>query len=133
MTITSRQADLIVNFVNTLRPDWDIAGIRTACRNAAAISSDPSRLMCAAIFAANTPRNVTPAVIGMRGPHWESLDPNRANEPRRNPGRCEQCHGFHALDADHDPPPADPSSHVAAAKAAIRPVWKPAPTQEPQV
>jgi len=128
--MTKHQGDLIVKFVKSLRPDWDEAGIRAALRNAYQISSSPTRLMCAAIFAAGTGTNLTPAVIGMRGPHWDSLDPNRSKEPPR-PSRCPNCH---AVDC---PGPGNCVSETTVdvqrfrdlAKSEIRPTWRPAPKE----
>lgn len=130
--MTKHQGDLIVKFVKSLRPDWDEAGIRAALRNAYAISSSPTRLMCAAIFAAGTGTNLTPAVIGMRGPHWDSLDPNRSKEPPRPKRRCDRCQEWNCdngVDCRPAEECADPAAAVAAAKSAIRPTWRPAPKE----
>lgn len=114
--ITSRQADAIVELIASLRPDWDKRGITAALRAATTggLSRCPSRLAVAAVFAATNASNVTPAVIGMRGKHWDAVDPNRATEPPSHGGRCPDCHAYHKPGAPHDhhKPAADPTGHA---------------------
>lgn len=67
--LEQRQAQALAAFINTLRPDWDATGVYAALGKARDLADAPS-LAIAAIRAAATPTNRTPAVIAMQGDHW---------------------------------------------------------------
>lgn len=67
--ITRAQAEALTALVHALRPDWDGNGVMTALANARDRGT-AWELAHAALHAAETPTNRTPAVIGMTGEHW---------------------------------------------------------------
>lgn len=127
--ITTRQADAIVELIASIRPDWDKRGITAALKSACEISRSPSRLAVAGVFAATNGANLTPAVIAMRGPHWDALDPSRSADAPTHGGRCDECHGFHADNAPCDPRPVDHAPHIARLRGELRPTKR----YEPEV
>jgi hypothetical protein len=68
-TITGTQAQALAAFIHTIRDDWDTTGILAALRTAKDRATAPE-LAQAAIRAAATPSNRTPAVIALAGKHW---------------------------------------------------------------
>ena len=68
-TITGAQAHALAALVHELRPDWDTSGISKALYAARDIGT-ADELSHAALYAAVDPRNRTPAVIALAGPHW---------------------------------------------------------------
>ena len=86
--ITQPQAQALAAFVATLRPDWDAAGIYAALKTAKD-KGTAADLAHAAIQAASTPSNRTPAVIAMAGPHWAQQ--TASSTPIPGPGRSEPC------------------------------------------
>jgi len=107
--MSREQADAIAVLVHTLRPEWDVRGTMTAlaqCRE-----REPSAVAIAAVRAATTESNRTPAVIPLAGPHWDNPGVTRAP----------------AAPAPFDPtalgvrqPPEVAARGVAAARAALR-------------
>lgn len=93
MMMTKDQAQALTALVNALRPDWDAQGVYAALAKARTMGTAPE-LAVAAIRAAATPTNKTPAVIAMRGPHWQApqATANPGNvwhgPPDRNAPRC---------------------------------------------
>lgn len=124
--IDQRQADALIELVACLRLDWDKRGIRAALSDAAPKAGGSyARLVVAAVRAAERASNVTPAVIAMEGPHWQTgIDV----EPER-PRFCERCNRTHRGDC---PPPEPPrygarypdrhADHIAALRAARKPM-----------
>lgn len=84
--LDQRQAQALAAFVNTLRPDWDAQGIYVALGKARDLG-DPATVAVAAIRAAATPTNRTPAVIPMQGHHWTTT----SSSPTVGAGREPRC------------------------------------------
>lgn len=83
MKMTSAQAQALADLVHELRPGWGVPGIMGALRTARdTITPDAWLLAQAAIAAAANDRNITPAVIGLPGPHWPATAPHTARSPR---------------------------------------------------
>lgn len=85
--LDQRQAQALAAFVNTLRPDWDAQGIYVALGKARDLG-DPATVAVAAIRAAATPTNRTPAVIPMQGHHWTTTS---SSSPTVGAGREPRC------------------------------------------
>lgn len=86
--ITHRQAQALARFIHELRPDWDAPGITNAIGDARTVGP-ASLVACAAIRAAVTLANRTPAVIALEGPHWR---PTETFAPRfTGPTSAERC------------------------------------------
>lgn len=81
--LTRSQGDALVALVCSMRRDWDAAGVITAVRQAGAMGGALD-VIRAAVEAAGTPTNRTPAIIAMVGPHWSP-------RPLGHPGRAERC------------------------------------------
>lgn len=96
MTITQRQAQALAAFIATIRDDWDPAGIYAALGQARDRGTTVE-LAHAAITAASTPTNRTPAVIALAGPHWTTATPTVTPIP--GPGTSERCPVDGHLDA----------------------------------
>lgn len=102
--ITHNQAKALASLLHALRGDWDEPGIMAALGNARHQASAPD-LMVAAIRAAASAHNRTPAVIGMQGEHWRSgTVARRAAEPDVRCTICnqgqERCQQLAALPDD---------------------------------
>lgn len=67
--ITRDQARALASLVAALRPDWDSPGILKALSDARE-RGNPFALAHAALYAAETLTNRTPAVIALTGDHW---------------------------------------------------------------
>ena len=67
--INGDQARAIAALVAALRPEWDLPGIRAALWEAKERGS-PWNVAHAALYAAQDPKNRTPAIIPMAGEHW---------------------------------------------------------------
>lgn len=86
--ITKDQAQALAALVATLRPDWDAQGVMAALSKARD-RGNAYELAHAAIAAAATPTNRTPAVIGMAGAHWEPPAPAAPSQvPPAGMPRC---------------------------------------------
>lgn len=70
--MTHTQAVALAKFVHTLRGDWDVPGIEHAL-GVARTRAGAGDLAVAAITAAASHSNRTPAVIALDGPHWRKL------------------------------------------------------------
>lgn len=111
--INHDQAKALARLLNAMRTDWDEAGIMAALGNARHQASAPD-LMVAAIRAAASAHNRTPAVIAMQGEHWRSgTVARRAAEPDVRCSICnqgqERCEQLAALPDDgHEFTPAGP-------------------------
>lgn len=126
--LDQKQARALAAFISTLRPDWDPTGVYVALGRARDLG-DPAAVAVAAIRAASTPTNRTPAVIALHGDHWAGTPTttNRGGNPA-NRVRCDvhslelPCRGCRA-DALVDgtlrrgdplpPPPAEPAASPA--------------------
>lgn len=123
MTITRDQAHALAELVHQLRPEWDAQGVLAAL--AKARDRGPADVVCiAAIRAAATPTNRTPAVIPLAGDHWTGIveASSTGAVPRPTDRRCTEpghehyslpCKGCRseALARDDD----QPAEHVATA------------------
>lgn len=120
--MTKPQADATATLVATLRPDWDHTGIMAALA-LAQVRGPAHEVAIAAIRAAASPSNRTPAVIPLEGQHW--------NRPTSQTGAatvgpwdrrsCAKCSWF------HDPGPclrADPDATERGAEAAREAIAK---------
>lgn len=125
--ITGSQADHLAALVHRTRLDWDTPGIKAALWK---VRDRPLALVAyAAVRAAQTASNKTPAVIALDGPHWRA--PTAAELPTPIPPRkCPTCGWFARTpegacldcelqtEASDDAPPAHVSQ--AAARQALR-------------
>jgi hypothetical protein len=108
MMMIRAQADAIAVLVHQLRPDWDIRGVMAALADCQ--DRDAATVAIAAVRAATTASNRTPAVIAMEGPHWgdgpaEHTTERRTSRPeqlplnalcdrhKRDPRTCPWCTG----------------------------------------
>ncbi|MFJ2298123.1 hypothetical protein [Oerskovia paurometabola] len=129
--IVHDQARALAALVATLRPDWDVAGVRKALYDARK-KGTAEQLCIAAIKAAVEPTNRTPAVIGHDGAHWTAARPlhaapaNYARCPK--PGHtsspawhCGACRADELAADDHTPTPAPapiPAAYISGANLA---------------
>ncbi|WP_206515563.1 hypothetical protein [Georgenia faecalis] len=67
--LEKNHAQALAAFITTLRPDWDPQGVYVALGKARD-HGDAAQVAIAAIRAATTPTNRTPAVIPLQGDHW---------------------------------------------------------------
>jgi hypothetical protein len=88
MMMTRSQAENIAALVAAIRLDWDTAGVLAVLRKLA--DRDLADVARAAITAATDPRNRTPAVIALAGPHWPTAARREwvAPPPPRLSERC---------------------------------------------
>lgn len=109
--MTKDEATELARFVAKIRErvpggTWHRAGIEDALGQARHRAPAPD-LACAAIRAAVSPSNRTPAIIGMDGPHWrEATAPLRPEkvDPNLRCSVCSESQGTCRLkwSADHD-------------------------------
>lgn len=95
MMMTKDQATMTAALVHSIRPDWDERGIVAALAKAVQ-RGDAALVSIAAIHAARTPTNQTPAVISMDGPHWQKAEgtapaPKRIIEPPKSNDTSADC------------------------------------------
>jgi hypothetical protein len=122
MTHTTDTYDALVALARSLRPRWDVPGIRAAIRAAMQRQPQPTlaELAYALVRVAENPTIVTPGIVALDGQHWgkSTKDPE---EPERN-RMCVVCGQFHK--------PTDPctgpvvitrstADHIAAARLAL--------------
>lgn len=86
--INHQQGRTLAKYIHELRPDWDVPGIEYALGQARSMASGPD-LAIAAIKAATSAHNRTPAIIGLDGPHWRTNGPEV--ERRHVVPRGERC------------------------------------------
>ncbi|MBM7480150.1 hypothetical protein ACFP63_08795 [Oerskovia jenensis] len=116
--INREQAHALAALVAALRGDWDTPGVLKALSDARD-RGDVFRLAHAALYAAETPTNRTPAVIALAGEHWArgrdvgtgDTRFDRCDVPgdahRSYPkGRCGACRADELAADDHTPTPA---------------------------
>lgn len=86
--LTYEAAVMLAEYIHAyVRPEWDKQGIVHALGNAKEMG-DAGQVAVAAIVAAQNPRNRTPAVIPLAGPHWPA---SGAPAVRRAPPRNQTC------------------------------------------
>lgn len=114
--LTKNQATLLAHTLHEIRPDWGINSMMRLLWENRTAHPFPD-LALAAVRAATTPTNRTPAVIFMDGKHWSSEGRPREAPP---PGpRCEdhpeqEAHICHCCRADilvGDRPPTHQGKH----------------------
>ncbi|KZM36064.1 hypothetical protein OJAG_12680 [Oerskovia enterophila] len=116
-SITQDPARVLAALVTHLRPDWDVPGILKAIY-AAKDRGDAFRVAHAALYAAETPTNRTPAVIALTGEHWARGRDVGAGDTRFErcdvpgdahrsfpKGRCGACRADELAADDHSPTP----------------------------
>jgi len=130
--ITRPQAQALAELIHALRPEWDARGVLAHIREAR--DRGPADVVCiAAIRAAATPTNRTPAVIPLSGDHW--IDPavtpsSTGAVPRPTDRRCTEpghehyslpCKGCRAeqLARTDDTPPVSPITHLTPEQADV--------------
>jgi hypothetical protein len=121
--INREQAHALAALVAALRTDWDTPGVLKAIYDARD-RGDAFRVAHAALYAAETPTNRTPAVIALAGEHWArgrdvgtgDTRFDRCDVPgdahRSYPkGRCGACRADGlAVDTDTPPTSAKPAT-----------------------
>jgi len=88
--MTVRQQFALSKFLHALNEEWDLAGIDAALGRARDLAP-AADLACAAIRAAVTVGNRTPAVIALPGPHWRVSNTEPRHTPRTAGERCSIC------------------------------------------
>gem|GEM_PF-1707314 len=93
--ISRDDAQIIARWVHQIRPTWDLPGILAALSKRG--DAQPARLALAALAAAATASNRSPAVIAMDGNHWRighaiesEADRHPSNEDVRT--LCVECY-----------------------------------------
>lgn len=71
MRSTAREA--LVQLLVLLRPSWDAAGVRKVLDSPDLARASETAISIAAVRAAADPNNRTPAVIALKGAHWEEV------------------------------------------------------------
>jgi hypothetical protein len=91
--------DAIVDLARSIRPRWDVPGLRKAIRDALARDDQPTlaELAYAVLRVAENFSVESPAVIAMDGPHWRKAVP--VNEPARAE-LCLRCRDYHMRHVD---------------------------------
>jgi hypothetical protein len=88
--MAKHQAVILASFIHSIRRDWDEAGIVKALGDAR-LMGDAFDLALAAVVAAREPRNRTPAVIAMQGPHWAHAAVRHKSSANTTPPRSATC------------------------------------------
>jgi hypothetical protein len=91
MKANLRQLDALAALVVSIRTDWGKQRTFDMLRKAATdINDDLQDITVAALKCALTPRNQTPDLLGMTGPHWQRDEPN---QPPKRPAdkTCPRC------------------------------------------
>jgi hypothetical protein len=101
--LTQTQATLLAHILHEIRPDWAITSMMSLLWEHRAAHPFPA-LVIAAVRAASTPTNRTPAVIFMEGKHWRADGDQPREQPPPGPA-CEdhpeqQAHICHCCKAD---------------------------------
>lgn len=122
--ITHDQAKRLADLIHSLRGDWDVKGILAALYEAGGKGGNFD-VAQAAIRAAASPANRTPAIIALEGAHWRFDEPTQANRSRpatTHPQMCTKCRHPHEFGdpCDINPHAIDRTSpaRVAAIEAA---------------
>jgi hypothetical protein len=115
--------DLLVELVRSIRPGWDIAGIKTAIRSSLAREAQPTiaELAYALIRCAENPTVTTPGFVALDGPHWNKAQP-KETEPARV-RKCQRCSQLHYPNEPCEPVKVRSgrhSSHIAEARTILR-------------
>lgn len=87
---TTETFDCIVELARSIRPQWDVPGLRKAIRDALARDDQPTlaEIAYAVIRVAENFSVNSPAVIPMDGPHWRKAVPERVPP---SAVRCPRC------------------------------------------
>lgn len=134
--LTRDQAKALTTLLASLRTDWDHAGIMAALGKTRSMGNAMEASL-AALQAAATTTNRTPAIIAMHGPHWDAPGATPTVGPGKEPRctvyghefqaarTCTHCRTEHlttgtwpADTAHQDAPRADPEPYTDARLAA---------------
>lgn len=110
MTITEPQAQALAKLLHELRPDWATKSLLQMLWQHRDGHPFPE-LAAAAVTAANTPTNRTPAIIFLDGPHWHPARPapqQFLTSTEKSRLQSAQMMGYYAAKDGTDP--SDPSS-----------------------
>jgi hypothetical protein len=99
-TLTREQAHKLAEFISTIRPDWGTPGVVKALSDART-RGDVAQVAQAAVRAAATPTNRTPAIIALPGPHWQSTTAPSGGVTGLDPYAEAQHRRTRELSADH--------------------------------
>lgn len=80
MMMTRHDAETIARDVHAHRPDWDTAGVLAALARVRDRGTT-TQLHAVALAAALDPRNRTPRIIELDGPHWSAAHPTTPTGP----------------------------------------------------
>lgn len=119
--ITHDQAKRLAELIHSLRGDWDVKGILAALYEAGGKGGNFD-VAQAAIRAAASPANRTPAIIALEGPHWrfdEAIQIDRGRRGTTHPQVCTKCRHPHEFGAPCDVNPHAINRSSAARAAAI--------------
>lgn len=109
---TTATFDALVDLARSIRPRWDVPGLRKAVRDALAREDQPTiaELAYAVLRVAENFAVETPAVIAMDGPHWRAA----ASEPREGAKgiRCDRCGTSHMPQEQHACPRRAERAHA---------------------
>lgn len=86
-SLNGNAAEAVANLLHGLRPEWGIAGIKTALFNARDRGT-AFEVIHAALYAAEDLTVRTPAVIALAGPHWTRGRELGSSNPRGT--KCDQ-------------------------------------------
>ncbi len=95
MTHTTDTYDALVALARSLRPRWDVPGIRAGIRAALQRQPQPTlaELAYALVRCAENPTIEFPNVVALDGPHWQAATKEPV-EPERTK-HCIKCGEFH--------------------------------------
>lgn len=116
--LTMKQQLALTKLLHAFNDEWDLAGIDAALGRARDLAPGAD-LACAAIRAAVTVGNRTPAIIGLPGPHWRASSVEPRHAPATVGERCSTCSEYEPRcraiwERDHE------FVSIADAKAAAR-------------
>lgn len=92
---STEKLDALVALARSVRPEWDVPGVRNAIRQSLARAVQPTiaELAYALIRCAENPTINTPAVVPMDGAHWKTGIKDGADVERNT--RCHTCAEWH--------------------------------------
>jgi hypothetical protein len=85
--LNGTQAEALAVLVRTLRPEWDVPGVKSALFKARD-RGNAFEVIHAALYAAEDLANRTPAIIALAGPHWTRGRELGSSNPRGE--KCDQ-------------------------------------------
>ena len=120
--MNSKQGELLVDLIATLRPDWQRPGILKFVRETAARTDAITTARAAINFTANIAAR-TPALMPKDGPHWPNDGARPKDRPRTYDMTCPDHPGQHhpCQTCAAEVTPATPEILAALRAAARRP------------